>query len=104
MDAFGEEIAAGFREYSCRRLGQMAEQMEACMVRLTDAQVWQRQGVHENTVGNLVLHLCGNMRQWVMHGVGRQADVRVRDTEFGAEGGLSGAELMGLFRGLWRYW
>ncbi|HEX4578117.1 MAG TPA: DUF1572 family protein, partial [Edaphobacter sp.] len=45
----------------------------------------------------LVLHLCGNARQWIMHGVGGAPDVRVRDKEFSTEGGISGAELIALF-------
>ena len=40
------------------------------MNKLTDAQVWERHAAHENTVGNLLLHLSGNARQWVIGGVG----------------------------------
>ena len=69
----------------------------ACLKKLSDEQIWQRQGAHENAVGNLVLHLCGNARQWIMHGVGGADDVRVRDKEFSADGGMSGAELIALF-------
>ena len=91
------EVAALFREYSCNKLDMMVKDMRACMARLTDVQVWERHGAHENAVGNLVLHLCGNMRQWVMHGIGGAKDVRVRETEFSADGGLTGAALMELF-------
>jgi len=76
----------------------MTECLEVCLKKLTDDQVWQRQGAHENAVGNLVLHLCGNARQWVMHGVGGVPDVRVRDAEFSADRGMSGAELVALFQ------
>ena len=75
----------------------MTGHVQSCLSKLTDAQVWERHGAHENAVGNLVLHLCGNARQWVMHGVGGVADVRVRDAEFSAEGGLSAGELSSLF-------
>jgi hypothetical protein len=90
-------IAANFLDVSCRRLGQMTEYLTACVKKLTEEQIWRRQGAHENAVGNLVLHLCGNARQWVMHGVGGAPDVRVRDKEFSADGGMSGAELVALF-------
>src|SRR5260370_4139326 len=90
-------IAADFLDVSCRRLGQMTEYLTACVKKLTEEQIWQRQGAHENAVGNLVLHLCGNARQWIMHGVGGAPDVRVRDKEFSADGGMSGAELIALF-------
>jgi hypothetical protein len=90
-------IAADFLDVSCRRLGQMTEYLVACLKKMTEEQIWHRQGVYENAVGNLVLHLCGNARQWIMHGVGGAPDVRVRDKEFSADGGMSGAELIALF-------
>jgi len=90
-------LAADFRDVSCRRLGQMTEYLTACMKKLTDEQIWRRRGAYENAVGNLVLHLCGNARQWIMHGVGGAPDVRVRDKEFSADGEMSGAELILLF-------
>jgi hypothetical protein len=90
-------IVADFLNVSCRRLGQMTEYLVACLKKLSDTQIWERQGPYENAVGNLVLHLCGNARQWVIHGVGGAPDVRVRGKEFSADGGMSGAELIALF-------
>src|SRR5580698_8818938 len=90
-------IAVLFLDYSCKKLDAMTENLRVCLNKLTDVQIWERHGVHENAVGNLVLHLCGNMRQWVMHGIGGATDVRVRDTEFSADGGLTGAALIELF-------
>jgi uncharacterized damage-inducible protein DinB len=95
--ATDQRLAAIFLDVSCRRLGQMTEYLTTCMKKLTDEQIWQRHGAYENAVGNLVLHLCGNARQWIMHGVGGAEDVRVRDKEFSADGGMSGAELIALF-------
>ena len=91
------QIAALFLDYSGRKLEQMTTVLTACLNRLSDEQVWQRGGAHENAIGNLVLHLCGNTRQWIMYGVDRQADVRVRDAEFSADGGMGRAELIALF-------
>jgi uncharacterized damage-inducible protein DinB len=91
------EIAGLFLDFSCRRLEIVAASMKICLGKLTDEQIWARGGAHENAVGNLVLHLCGNIRQWVMHGVGGTKDVRVREKEFNAEGGLSGAALADMF-------
>ena len=95
--AMEHRLAANFLDVSCRRLGQMTEYLTACVKKLTEEQIWQRHGAYENAVGNLVLHLCGNARQWIMHGVGGAPDVRVRDKEFSADGGMSGAELIALF-------
>ena len=51
---------------------------------LTEEQIWARGGQNENAVGNLVLHLTGNIRQWIVAGVGGQPDIRQRDAEFAA--------------------
>jgi Protein of unknown function (DUF1572)/Clp amino terminal domain, pathogenicity island component len=92
-----QQLTADFLEYSCKKLDTMTEHLRVCLGKLTDAQIWERHGANENAVGNLVLHLCGNMRQWVMHGIGGVKDVRVRDAEFSADGGLAGAALIDLF-------
>ena len=49
--------------------------------------IWSRANESSNSVGNLVLHLAGNVRQWIVAGVGGQPDVRQRDIEFSARGG-----------------
>jgi Protein of unknown function (DUF1572) len=97
MVTLENEIAGLFLDFSCRRLEMMTGHVGVCLSRLTDAQMWERHGTHENAVGNLVLHLCGNMRQWVMHGVAGVVDVRDREGEFGADGGMGAEELMGKF-------
>ena len=53
---------------------------------------------NENAVGNLVLHLCGNVRQWILSGVGGEPDVRDRDAEFAARGGMPVTELAARLR------
>ena len=44
--------------------------------------MWCRGGDHENSIANLLLHLEGNLRQWFLHGIDGQPDVRARDEEF----------------------
>jgi hypothetical protein len=97
MDNLESKITADFLDVSSRKLGQMTEYLTTCVKKLTDEQIWQRQGAYENAVGNLMLHLCGNARQWIMHGVGGAPDVRVREKEFSANGGMSRSELIALF-------
>lgn len=91
------DVSRLFLEFSINKLEQMEKFVDSCLRRLSDEQIWRRDGAHENAVGNLILHLCGNMRQWIMYGVDRQPDVRVRDTEFSADGGLSRGELLARF-------
>src|ERR1700729_2561347 len=91
------EVTALFLDFSSRKLDAVTKDLRICLGKLSDEQAWERHGPYENAVGNLVLHLCGNARQWVIHGVGGAADVRVRDKEFSADGRMSGAELIALF-------
>src|ERR1700720_1568964 len=82
-----------FLDYSARKLQQLGLRIETCLGALNQDQVWARAGDNENAVGNLVLHLSGNVRQWIVSGVGGQTDIRDRDAEFSAKGGASVADL-----------
>ncbi|MBZ5698552.1 MAG: DUF1572 domain-containing protein [Acidobacteriia bacterium] len=49
---------------------------------LTDEQIWWRPNEYSNSIGNLILHLSGNVRQWIVAGVGGQPNERNRQQEF----------------------
>ena len=72
--------------------------IERCLERLTDEQVWWRAGQHANSVGNLLLHLEGNLRQWVVCGAGGGEDARVREREFAERRVVPRAELLAALR------
>jgi len=82
-------IDSFFLDYSARKLRQLFSRIESCLAELTPEQIWMRGGENENAVGNLVLHLAGNVRQWIVAGVGDRPDTRDRDAEFAARGGLA---------------
>ena len=82
-----------FVDYSVKKLRQQSSRIQDCLSRLDDGQVWLRGSQSENAVGNLVLHLCGNVRQWIVSGVGDAPDQRVREHEFSARGDIAVAEL-----------
>jgi len=82
-----------FLDYSTDKLRQLSGRIETCLGELTEEQVWARGSDNENAIANLVLHLCGNVRQWIVSGVGGQKDVRDRPGEFAARGGLTVAQL-----------
>lgn len=56
--------------------------IERCLELLGDDQIWWRSNSESNSIGNLVLHLSGNARQWIVSGVGGANDVRARSQEF----------------------
>ncbi len=92
------EIATLFLNYSTQKLDQMAKHIQDCMGKLNTEQIWQRHAAPENAIGNLILHLCGNMRQWIMHGVGGAPDIRTRDAEFYTTDSLSPEQLIRLLQ------
>jgi len=68
--------------------------IRAALAELTDEQIWSRPNEASNSIANLLLHLSGNARQWIVAGVGGAADSRVRVEEFAARSGGTKTELM----------
>ena len=83
-----------FLRISIEKLRRSGSRIEDCVGRLNRDQIWTRNADNVNSVGNLVLHLCGNVRQWIGYGIGDLADQRDRDGEFAARGGLDPKELI----------
>ena len=90
-----EQLLIGF---ASRKLRQLDERIETCVRKLNDDEIWSRAGQNSNSAGNLCLHLAGNVRQWIVHGIGGAADVRARDAEFAARGGIPREELLARLR------
>ncbi|HLG40176.1 MAG TPA: DinB family protein [Chitinophagaceae bacterium] len=65
-----------------------------CLDQLTEEQIWMRPNKASNSIGNILLHLCGNIRQYVISALGDQPDIRERDKEFSAQGGYTKEELL----------
>jgi uncharacterized damage-inducible protein DinB len=70
----------------------------ACLHELRAEQIWWRPNPASNSVGNLVLHLEGNIRQWIVSGLGGAPDRSVRDLEFSEAGPVPARALMGRLR------
>jgi uncharacterized damage-inducible protein DinB len=92
-----DPLAAAFVDRSRRYLVEdFHPRILAALDRLSDADLWWRPNEASNSAGNLVLHLCGNARQWIVGGVGGEPDRRERQAEFDARGGVTRAELVAL--------
>jgi uncharacterized damage-inducible protein DinB len=72
--------------------------LEGALGLLSDQQIWWRPNESSNSIGNLLLHLAGNVRQWVIAGVGGAQDVRDRPREFTERKQISKAELIDLLK------
>lgn len=67
--------------------------IKQCLQELSEEDIWYRPNQNSNSVGNLVLHLCGNVRQWMVAGLTDQPDTRNRDYEFNEQGPLPTSQL-----------
>jgi uncharacterized damage-inducible protein DinB len=82
-----------FRRSIIEYLNENTPRIQKCLAELSEEEVWQRPNTNSNSVGNLILHLCGNITQYVISSLGGAPDARVRDAEFAAKGGMNKAEL-----------
>ena|SRR6266699_205600 len=87
-----------FLEVSVSTLRLHASRIEACLEKLSDDQIWARGQENENAIGNLALHLAGNVRQWIISSLGNTPDLRDRNSEFDARGGFTSTELSSRLR------
>ena len=68
--------------------------LKKCLGELTEEQIWSRPNENSNSMGNIVLHLCGNVRQWIVAGLGEQIDIRQRQKEFDEKGPIPSAKML----------
>ena len=69
-----------------------------CLQQLSEEEIWWRPNSSSNSAGNLVLHLCGNVRQWIISGLGGAEDRRERDREFAEQGPIPRQALVAQLR------
>src|SRR5687768_1349527 len=70
--------------------------IQRCLDVLPAEALWRRDDSSENSIGNLLLHLAGNVRQWIVSGVGGAPDARQRSAEFESRRGSVSELLDGL--------
>ena len=89
-----DELAAAVGSEAGNELTSALGKIRHCLGQLTDEQVWWRSRPPLNNIGNLILHLCGNVRQWIVAGLGGAADRRDRPAEFSERGPIPKDELL----------
>jgi hypothetical protein len=95
MTAPQPEVTHLFLEFSRRKLFEHYwPRLRACVEPLTEEQVWGRPNPASNSIANLILHLSGNVRQWLVASFNREEDARNRPAEFAAESGMTPSQLL----------
>ena len=81
------------REVLHRIYNECLPRILSCIDMLDNQRIWWRPNENSNSIGNIVLHLCGNVRQWIYAGLGKNEDVRNRQAEFDEREGFPILEL-----------
>jgi uncharacterized damage-inducible protein DinB len=93
------DIAAGFVARSRHYLAsEYPKKIQLCLDTLPADALWRRSDDGSNSIGNLLLHLEGNIRQWIVSSVGGAPDRRQRSSEFAATDGADAATLFAALR------
>lgn len=69
-------------EFRRRMIEEGLSRIEKCFSLLTEDQIWHKENENSNSMGNIVLHLCGNITQYIHSGIGGKKDERQRVEEF----------------------
>ena len=92
MNEIGAAFIAQSRYYLAK---DYLPKIERSLALLNEEQIWWRSNPQSNSVGNLLLHLSGNVRQWIIVGLGGATDTRDRDAEFAQRDAIPCDELIG---------
>lgn len=91
MNEIGESFITASRAFFA---DDYLPKLERCLELLSEEQIWWRANPESNSIGNLLLHLSGNVRQWIVCGLGGDPDQRDRDSEFAQREVISRDELL----------
>ena len=99
MAASADDVAKALTNGARQQLTSGFKKIEHCVAQLSDEQLWWRPRPEMNSIANLMLHLAGNLRQWIVAGVGGEAeDVRDRPGEFADRSGTPKDEVLARLR------
>ncbi|MBW2938969.1 DUF1572 domain-containing protein [Aureisphaera sp. CAU 1614] len=83
-----------FKQNLCYRIDESTRMVEKSLQEISFEELWRKPNNNLNSIGNLLLHLCGNMTQYAIASLGNLPDTRNRDEEFLTGGGFSKQELL----------
>jgi uncharacterized damage-inducible protein DinB len=88
-----KSVAAEFISQAVFRMQENTPRIEKCLQLLSEEDVWKKPNETGNSIGNLILHLCGNITQYIISSLGNKEDNRIRDEEFSMKGGYTKEQL-----------
>lgn len=95
LNASYDSVSRAFVMEAAKTLRSALQRIEHCVKQLPEGDLWHRPQTGMNAVGNILLHLEGNLTQWVVDAIPDAPNKRNRPAEFAARGGIGKAELLG---------
>ena len=89
-----ERLVEEIVENAMYRMDESTRMIKKSLSEISEEEIWQKPNASLNSIANLILHLCGNMTQYVISSIGEIDDNRNRDAEFSVNSGLTKAELL----------
>jgi uncharacterized damage-inducible protein DinB len=88
------------KEFDKRVFEESYERIYKCLSMIEERDLWRSPAQNIPPIGNMILHLCGNARQWILSGIGNKPDNRERDQEFVIQANIKKSELIFLLQNL----
>ncbi|MEH6407607.1 MAG: DinB family protein [Leeuwenhoekiella sp.] len=88
------EFITAFKESALYRIDESTRMITLALNEVDEEQVWLKPNAKSNSIGNIILHLCGNIGQYAVSSLGNLPDTRERNIEFAVLEGLSKEELL----------
>lgn len=88
------EILDEIRKNAIYRIDENSRMIGIALNGLSEEDIWSRPNKVSNSIGNQILHLCGNMMQYAISALGENEDIRVRDLEFSTKEGFAKIDLL----------
>lgn len=94
MNPIRDKWMSEFLENSVYRLDESTRMNKISLESIEESNIWQKPNDSSNSIGNQIIHICGNMTQYIIASLGGQSDLRNRDAEFSITDGFTGSELI----------
>ncbi len=98
MQSDKNSLISEFKVQSISQMKESLTKIEKCVSMIDNGLLWNRPNKNLNSIGNLIIHLNGNITQYIISSLGGAKDQRDRDSEFEVSDGPNGKEIIALLR------
>jgi uncharacterized damage-inducible protein DinB len=94
MNNIEDDLVSEFLKNSSYRLDEGTRMIKISLDSISESDIWKKPNESSNSIGNQIVHICGNMTQYIIASLGEGDDYRNRDEEFSMTGGFTKSQLI----------